>query len=288
MGPALSFLLAVLAHGLEAGAVRLQAPGREGAQPPLVEGLNYSSFRAARAENRTDYGHPSWLASCDSIFLDLGTNIGVQIRKLFEPSKYSGAKILSIFDGLFGQPSTRPSRVCALGMEPNPLHQPRLQALEAAYNARGFRTRIYPFAAWTEEGTMTFQSCPRDMNEHESWGAHLGKRRAEEVRTVDITEFILSLPKGSVKLMKMDIEGAEFECMGKAIPMGLMCSDTVGAMVYEGHATTLTGPYWQGSKSAVVIKQQIEAHECSQGSPTLTEAFDDESFLHDVDDDFSR
>ena len=45
---------------------------------------------------------------CRHVYLDIGSNIGVQIRKLFEPRKYSHgdngrrAEVLPIFDEIFG------------------------------------------------------------------------------------------------------------------------------------------------------------------------------------------
>ena len=41
-------------------------------------------------------------SGCDSVYLDVGTNIGVQLRKLYEPHKYPGAPVLRIFDEVFG------------------------------------------------------------------------------------------------------------------------------------------------------------------------------------------
>jgi len=41
---------------------------------------------------------------CQHFYVDMGTNMGVQIRKLYEPAKYPGAKVLPIFDKHFGTP----------------------------------------------------------------------------------------------------------------------------------------------------------------------------------------
>ena len=40
--------------------------------------------------------------NCQHIYLDVGTNIAVQIRKLYEPQKYAGAAVLKVFDEYFG------------------------------------------------------------------------------------------------------------------------------------------------------------------------------------------
>ena len=57
---------------------------------------------------------------CDYLYFDLGSNIGVQIRKLFEPEKYPGAAVLPIFDQFFGPAESRRGSVCAFGFEVNP------------------------------------------------------------------------------------------------------------------------------------------------------------------------
>jgi len=292
-----ALLVAALAHGLAARAVRLQArgvPTGSGAEgeadiaPP--QGLDLGSFRAAiRAEQQPSYGHPSWLHSCTHIYLDVGSNIGVQVRKLFEPAKYPNAtRLLAEFTKVFGEPAGRPEKVCALGIEPNPHHQPRLQALGEAYSARGFRTHFYPYAAWAEEGNMTFVVTGL-KTANEQWASHLFKsREVVQVRTIDLNSFIESLPKGSVKLMKLDIEGAEYETLGHGIPQGMMCNDHVENVYFEAHAWGQTSDFWKGPRGGLEIMARIKGHTCKHGSPTDTLSLDDESYVHDVDSDFMR
>ena len=40
---------------------------------------------------------PSWLENCTNIYMDLGSNIGVQVKKFFEPEKYK-----QITEGYYG------------------------------------------------------------------------------------------------------------------------------------------------------------------------------------------
>ena len=65
---------------------------------------------------------------CYHVYLDVGSNIGVQIRKLFEPHLYRrGAKILGHFEDALGPWKERnQSSICAMGFEPNPQHTKRL------------------------------------------------------------------------------------------------------------------------------------------------------------------
>ena len=69
------------------------------------------------------------LDGCYHVYLDVGTNVGIQIRKLYEPEKYPDAKIHRIFDEHFKRKNvTSTGHICAIGCEPNPRHVPILQS----------------------------------------------------------------------------------------------------------------------------------------------------------------
>ena len=93
------------------------------------------------------------LDGCEFVYLDMGTNTGVQIRKLFEPDKFPGAAVLPIFERYFGSAAGRNlSAVCAVGWEPNPAHTAYLARLQAAYRRCGWRVEIH-----TETGVAARQ-----------------------------------------------------------------------------------------------------------------------------------
>ena len=54
--------------------------------------------------------------NCEHAYLDVGTNIGVQIRKLYQPHLYPGAEIEPLFSVLYGEAPR--CNVCAVGLEP--------------------------------------------------------------------------------------------------------------------------------------------------------------------------
>ena len=84
------------------------------------------------------------LDGCEFVYLDMGTNTGVQIRKLFEPALFPGAAVLPIFERYFGSAAGRNlSAVCAVGWEPNPVHTEQLAGLQAAYRRCGWRVEIH-------------------------------------------------------------------------------------------------------------------------------------------------
>jgi len=73
---------------------------------------------------------------CLHLYFDFSTNVGIEIRKLFEPELYPGSEIIPIFDSYFGNAFERriPGAVCAIGVEPNIAHEERLKRLESSYN----------------------------------------------------------------------------------------------------------------------------------------------------------
>ena len=95
---------------------------------------------------------------CFHVFLDVGANIGVHGRFLFEPEKYPRAHTAkSIFDSEFG--SDRDNRdICSFEFEPNPAHRPKLEAKSNAYRAMGWRYEYIQAAAGDFNGYIRFSS----------------------------------------------------------------------------------------------------------------------------------
>mmetsp|Transcript_6174 Transcript_6174/g.11407 ORF Transcript_6174/g.11407 Transcript_6174/m.11407 type:complete len:338 (-) Transcript_6174:13-1026(-) len=239
-----------------------------------------------------EYGHPSWLSQCRKIYLDVGSNIGVQIRKLFEPEKYPRAPILPVFDRIFGSATERANQtnVCALGLEPNPLHTKRLAEVESNAVMHGWRVHFYPYAAWKVEGTMKLNMRLKDLQQI-SWNANLDehctsadcKTNATVVRTIDLAKFIESLPADSVKLMKMDIEGAEYETVASMLQAKTLCRGVVDMMLIESHnwgdITT-----WKDNRTYESLQRRVQDTDCQgrfEASPTTMVQLDDESYMHD-------
>lgn len=244
-----------------------------------------------------DYGHPPWLQSCSSIYLDVGSNKGVQIRKLFEPELYPDAEVLPVFDKAFGVPTERckptaESGICVLGLEPNPLHRERLKKLEAAYQKYGWRVHFYFMAASSHDGQATFSG----NGKHQDLAAHLNLWEWKDwedvpIQAVDLASFIRSLPAGSVKLMKMDIEGEEFDVVDRMAEMKTLCKDVVQQAYVEVHNVTSITPWanmarWKGREpTADGLASFIHDQPCEHGTLELL-PMDDESYLQDVNDDF--
>jgi len=275
-------------------------------------GLNHVGLNLAQTQH--PFSHPAWLSSCTSIFLDVGSNMGVQVRKLFEPELYPDALFLKEFDTAFGSAAKRrapatQSGLCALGLEPNPEHTDRLQAIERAYKKRGWHAHFYPFAAWASEGQMGFNMTGRRNNAEDGTNldAHLDAKSAEQdvtsvsdftVRTIDLAAFVSSLP-APVKIMKMDIEGAEYATLASMLRRNSLCSAHVERAFIEVHAWGEIKDWSQGGygigaisvhpRSFDAVQQRMEELARSgtcHGPVTDVSELDDETYSHDVDDTF--
>ena len=81
------------------------------------------------------------LDGCYHVYLDVGSNIGVQVRKLYEPELYPEADVHAVFNYQFGSIEERnlDNRIiCAVGFEPNPHHTKYLKQVESSYNKCGW------------------------------------------------------------------------------------------------------------------------------------------------------
>jgi hypothetical protein len=175
----------------------------------------------------------SILDNCQHVYLDVGGNIGVQTRKLFQPNLYMAkskanskrfeASIMATFKKHFGANATWwRDDVCVVGFEPNHHHWARLRELSERYTSRGWRT-AYIFAAVSgKNGTAIFQE--RVSNTIEAGAslidsAHQDFKKAREVHLYDFARFIERhvanriLPVGQTRgkvVAKIDVEGAEY------------------------------------------------------------------------------
>ena len=83
------------------------------------------------------------LDGCLHVYLDVGSNRGIQVRKLFEPNLFPKAtKFLNLIDKYFGE-KRNSSQVCAVGFEPNPVHEDHLLRTAGAYNKCGWRVLFH-------------------------------------------------------------------------------------------------------------------------------------------------
>ncbi|CAF1247611.1 unnamed protein product [Adineta steineri] len=173
------------------------------------------------------------LDGCRYVYIDLGTNIGVQIRKLYEPHLYPGAAVLQHFKNTFG---SNISEVCSVGFEANPIHNSYLTEFENYCLARKWRVKIFKSTAVSYvDKNLTFYVNPGD-NQNNQWGASLLAHDMKvnvTVQAIDITSWfkktvlIRKIPPGTMPpkvMMKTDIEGHDSAVLANLIFSGAYCS----------------------------------------------------------------
>lgn len=232
---------------------------------------------------------PSRFAGCKMVYLDVGTNIGVQIRKLFEPSRYPSAEVTRFFDEFFGPKRNENKKdLCAIGIEMNPSHTRRLSALESHYASNcGYRVHIFTeTAATVYDGSIMFFSD--DDYSHEEWGAstqavatHIHKWSNRTVRAMDLAAFILHeiMPHATTIVMKLDIEGAEHNVFPRLLAKGVLCA--INLLFVETHQRMMTKEQWTVFQGLYDLYPALSAAAGCNNSTLST--VDDESYLHDVD-----
>lgn len=190
---------------------------------------------------------------CYHVFLDLGANVGVHGRFLFEPEKYPDATVAhGVFDGQFGPPGQRDNRdFCVFAFEPNPAHKERHKELEASYAKMGWKYFPQPYAVSDLEGELTFYH--QDNGKDNEWGfaampsGFKGRENTKEViPTIRIARWLreniegrkIPIPHSTVKpptvVMKFDVEGVEYSMMPDLMFSGVLC-DTVDYAFGENH-----------------------------------------------------
>lgn len=172
--------------------------------------------------------------ACKGLYLDVGTNVGTQIRKLYQPESFPGAKSVEQFHSIFHGVSL--SDVCTFGFEPNPEHKAWLEKVQDSLQCQGYNVKIFTeTAVHTENGNMTFYRDLKTPERYKEWAASLtnwqnNSQDAEvTVQTIDLACFLHNLfvshilPRKIPVLMKLDVEGAEYGILEKMLSAGVMC-----------------------------------------------------------------
>lgn len=219
---------------------------------------------------------------CYHVYVDCGTNIGVQIHKLYNPGNFSGALVMEHFNFFFGETQAERNSVCAFGFEPNPRHARILEKLVDHYSALGRHLHVFSAAAGTSDGRAKFTS-DNDLG-HKEWGSTISMLPpgtppdAESVEVIDVAGWMARnvlgrrLPnldgEGAKRppriIMKLDIEGTDELVLQRLLDIGVLCC--VSFLYTENHVR----PEVLSSVSNVTI---------DAGCPTKLAFIDDESYL---------
>jgi hypothetical protein len=232
-------------------------------------------------------------SKCRLVYLDVGSNIGVQVRKLYEPTRYPNAEVLPIFDQYFGRHRHQEKHLCAIGFELNPAHTERLRALETHYRDRcNYSVHFFTeTAAATQNSAIPFWSDGDVANLE--WGASANtpfwmraQRTKSIVQSIDLAEFLLRniTPFASTIVMKIDIEGGEYQLLPRLVATGALCD--VDLLFLEQHSAD-----WAASNAQRDLYHHASALAHSgmagTGCKVKMSLLDDESYLHDADDTLS-
>lgn len=234
---------------------------------------------------------PALFAGCSSIFLDVGSNRGTHVRKLFEPEKYPGCPYLKVIEKGFGaaEKRARPFKetgICTFGFEANPRWASTLKQLEEAYTAQGWRVKWFaPEAVGVSEGNVDYWHYDHDSNS--DLGFSMRKRSAGStevtVPSIDFSAFVEELHKNApsgYRLMKMDIESAEFTVLPKFVTNQLLCKNVMDTITIEWHDRFLKTE--ASKEQAKQLESQVMSpNKCTSGPSTTVLDLDDESYAED-------
>jgi len=182
---------------------------------------------------------------CYHVFLDVGSNIGIHGRFLFEPDLYpESTSSVAQFALEFGYP--RDNRLyCVFAFEPNPKFSRRHQELERAYHAMGWRYKFIMAGASNADGNLTFFHSHLVDSETENgfsaltsktlYGTDATSRTVQIVRLASWIQneiedraipshYSREISKPKV-VMKLDVEGLEFMVFPDLLSTGVLCKN---------------------------------------------------------------
>lgn len=242
-------------------------------------------------------------ADCKHIFLDLGSNIGMHARFLFEPHQYSK----SLYSKwIFNDSSIIPSRedrmkVCMIGWEPNVVHRDRLRRLSAYLKKKGFRADWIFAGVSSTSRNISFVHAGTKMDmKNSEWGFsrvrhNIGKKdrsTSEMIKAMDISLFMhqhLDIKyNGKPKydptiIMKMDVEVEEYRIIPKMVATGVFCRIRVLTIEWHGAKFGATSPSIQIGRSEDAIKRflwKLGRDELCSNTTILN--IDDERYVTDT------
>jgi hypothetical protein len=186
---------------------------------------------------------------CRHLYIDMGTNVGMQFRKLYEPHYFPGARSLPYFSSTFGDHDRRD--VCAIGFEPNSLHTERLVEMQRSYQKANFPLVIFTnTAVSTYNGKVVFYRAPYQQRLYHESGAStvawsgVEASANETAIAVDIDLFLHHVfhfwkqssaynQSSSLAVAKLDIEGGEYKVLPHMLAHGSLCK--IDQMLIEWH-----------------------------------------------------
>ena len=187
--------------------------------------------------------------------------------------------------------------LCGIGIEPNPRWAQRFTQIEKAYQTMGWKVKWLPKAVsnrttnitfWGEKAAATnddgFSSTHRAVKKHDHVWVPVP---VQTLVFAELLEKIHSIIPESRKLIKMDVEGSEYEVLEQMLEKQLLCKTRIDTLTIEWHLDRLMNQYKVKFDPETIqkyrdIEQRLgEGDSCSEGEPTKLIALDDQSFIAD-------
>jgi len=184
------------------------------------------------------------LNGCHNVFLDMGANIGMHARFLFEPGRYPRTwywehPYAELFDRIFGQ-NRNLSALCTVEFEPNPRHEKRLTELQHVYAGHGWKVLYLPFGVSDHHGVSNFHlnefASNSSANEDYAFSMYekSGSTKSFRLKMLDVQDIMrrvgsrllpdtASQRSPPIVMIKMDIEGGEFSVIPQMLTHGVLC-----------------------------------------------------------------
>ena len=228
---------------------------------------------------------------CRHIFLDVGANVGLNAHFLYNGSAFpKSLKMVPLMDQMFGRDR---SHVCYRGFEPNMNHIDRHISLR--HNFKDKDMMIYNSPVGISNSSITFYYKNTEMEKkHNDWGfssqvdpsLHAVKSvnlTAVNLTQIDFPSWLNALePKDARILMKLDVEGSEFELLTALLFRGQLCN-RIHTMTLEWHPSQCQRKWCSIKDKLPSILALSRSVKCS----TRFLAVDDESY-ETAEGEFSR
>jgi len=219
------------------------------------------------------------LDGCLHVFLDLGSNRGLQIRKLYEPHTFPLAPIQPLYEKFFGPTEERNlQEICSVSVEPNSKHASHLKKLSESYATCGIKVLVYEAGVGHKDMKLRFapfnsllgaevghDGSARLIHDDESvkdfTETHFHDSvEVEEVKVMRFAKFITDvvakrkLPVSAKVVtpkvvIKADIEGAELKIIPDMLITGALNYVDNLHMEWHGEAS-----YRQGREPTMISK----------------------------------
>lgn len=279
-----------------------QYPGRpHTVNPPLLS--RYAEvFRRAETANIA-IAMPTlairWSDCSKGLYLDVGSNVGVQIRKLYTPELFVNASVLHLFDQYFGKGVH--GDVCAVGFEPNPAHTDYLATVNTWFARKGYPAFIFTESAVGQaKGKLPFFSDSKATASQHQWGASLTRYEPAQgenstIHHVDVIDFVafmtqvvrpvllieerLSGQRPPV-VVKVDIEGSEYAIVPGMILSGALCDVDLAFLEWHGNDTKPANSTRMASEQLINVFNELKSF--APHCRTQLSMVDDESYVDGV------